>query len=101
MNTTPKPTRRGGARIGAGRRKVGRRSIVVRIKAEILEKLSPNAARLISELVEDQLQNEQKNNADNALLPCNQGKFESTANVLPIEQLSGKVLVKSTQKPGV
>jgi hypothetical protein len=55
MNTKPKPTRRGGARIGAGRRKVGRRSIVVRIKAEILEKLSPNAARLIRELVEDKL----------------------------------------------
>jgi hypothetical protein len=58
MNTIPKPTRRGGARIGAGRRKVGRRSIVVRIKAEILEKLSPNAARLIRELVEDKLENE-------------------------------------------
>ena len=58
MNTTPKPTRRGGARIGAGRRNVGRRSIVVRIKAEILEKLSPNAARLIRELVEDKLKNE-------------------------------------------
>jgi hypothetical protein len=43
---------RGGARPGSGRHKVGRRQLTVRIKAEILDALAPDAARLIRNLVE-------------------------------------------------
>jgi hypothetical protein len=45
-------TTHGGARSGAGRHKVGRRYIVIRIKEEILDALAPNAAQAIRELVE-------------------------------------------------
>jgi hypothetical protein len=56
---------------------------------------------LYANLLRTSLKTNEKNNADNALLLCNQGKFESTANVLLIEQLSGKVIVNRPQRPGV
>ena len=46
---------KGGARPGSGRKRGrtdGRRQITVRIKAEVLDKLQPGAARKIRELVE-------------------------------------------------
>ena len=42
----------GGARMGAGRKKTGRRGITIRINEDILKELAPNAAGVIRELVE-------------------------------------------------
>jgi hypothetical protein len=44
--------RHGGKRAGSGRRKLGRRGLTVRIKAEILQALQPNPAQVIRDLVE-------------------------------------------------
>jgi hypothetical protein len=47
------PRRRGGRRLGSGRKKLGRSQLVIRLKKQIIEALQPGAAAKIRELVEN------------------------------------------------